>query len=120
FQRGVDGERFPLTRLAMLDLRLAGLDALGADNQLVGHTDEVHRRKLAAGALVRVVIEDVHARRAEFAVKPAAHFDGCRDARLAVYQPRLERRHRHRRHDSGIVVAGLDDRTGEPGYADTI
>ena len=41
-------------------------------------------------------------------------------AGLQVDEADLERRHRHRPHDAGAVVAGLDDGAGKPRHADAV
>src|SRR5215470_14138864 len=103
-----------------LYLDLAFGKPLRADQNLPGDADQVGACEFGAGTLISVVVEHVDALGGEFAVE---FFAGPIDRRVALLQVQdggAERRHRLRPFDAGIVMAGLDNGTGEARDTDAV
>jgi len=67
--RGVEGKVLAGAGAAVLVLDIAGGEAAGAEDELVGEADQVHRGEFRAGRLVPVVVEHIDAGGAEFGVE---------------------------------------------------
>ena len=96
--------------------------SLGADDQLPGNADQVHRGELGARAVFGIVVQHVAAGLLQCGVGFASQ-GKCIDGGIAGAQ--AEDRHVERRHavgpdHAGVVVRGLDDGAQQTRYADAV
>src|SRR6185437_2955914 len=113
-------EVFPRSVRAPLEFDLAFGKSLRPDHDLPGNTDEVAGREFGTGPLVGVVVENVDALGHEIGVELFACAVDSGIALLEVEDRGTERRHRFRPFDTGIVMAGFDDRADEARDADAV
>src|ERR1700712_1537229 len=57
--RGFNGHRLACAGLPVLDFHLARGHRTGADNNLLGHTDQIRSCELGSGAIIAIVEEDI-------------------------------------------------------------
>ncbi len=105
---------------AALDLDRAGGDALGADDDLPRHADQVGRSELRPAALVAVVVQDFDTRRRQPDVESIGGGGAGRIVGAQVDQRDPVRRDRLGPDDAGGVVTRFDDRPDQARDADAV
>ena len=119
-ERGLK-RKFPaLAGAAVFEFDRAGGDPAGADDELFGQPDQIHRREFGAGGFVAIVVERLDAGAKQFGIKVIRGGAAPGIGRTQIDQPDAERRDAVRPDDAGVVVVGLDQRADEARHADPV